>query len=73
MTDLDRSFSQLQSFNASELSDLEASQDIWIENAKKELKCDDQYNLTAELFLRLTKPVLSRWLGEARDIMCRQR
>ncbi len=73
MTDLDSSFSQLQSFNASELYDLEATQETWIENAKKELKCDDQEKLTAELFSRLTKPVLSRWLAEARDIMCRQR
>ncbi len=73
MVDLDSSFHQLTSFNASELSDLEVTQETWIENAKKELKCDDPELLTAELFLRLTKPVLSRWLGEARDIMCRQR
>ena len=73
MTNLDSSFSQLQSFNANELSDLEATQEVWIETAMKELKCEDQENLTAELFMRLTKPVLSRWMGEARDIMCRQR
>ncbi len=71
--DLDTSFRQLQSFDASELDDVEACQIRWLEDAMKRLKCDNQDKLSAELFSGLTKPVLSRWIADARDIMCRQR
>ena len=72
MGDLDTSFMQLQSFDVDELDDLEATQSKWIEEAKAKLKCDED-NLKAHLFSGLTKPVLCRWLEEARSIMCRQR
>ena len=71
--DLDTSFKQLQSFDVDELDEVEAAQRQWIEEAKKELKCTEEDNLTADLFNKLNKPVLCRWLEEARDTMCRQR
>lgn len=37
------------------------------------LKVDDEDLLTAEKFMGPTKPVLSNWLAEARDVMVRQR
>ena len=71
--DLDNSFHRLQSFDASDLDDVEACQIRWIEEAKKKLKCKEEDNLDSDLFMTLTKPVLSRWIADAREIMCRQR
>lgn len=73
LMDLDTSFRQLQTFDVDELDSVEAAQRQWIDEAKMELKCTEEDNLTADLFARPNKPVLCRWLGEARDIMCRQR
>jgi len=44
----------------------------WIDEAKRELKCEDEDDLTADIFARPNKSVMSRWLEGARDIMCRQ-
>ncbi len=71
--DLDTSFRQLQIFDVDELDDIDAVQSQWIEKVKKELKCEEEDNLSKELFSRPNKSVLSQWLAEAREVMCRQR
>ena len=71
--DLDTSFRQLQTFDVDELDDIDAAQSNWIEKVKQELKCNEEDNLSKELFARPNKSVLSQWLAESREIMCRQR
>ena len=54
------------------LKDVTECQKKWIAEAKQKLKCVDEEDLTADLFVQPTKSVLSTWLEGARDIMCRQ-
>ncbi len=74
MSDLDTSYSELLDFEdfVPELKEVSECQHKWIDEAKRELKCADEDDLTADLFARPNKSVLSRWLEGARDIMCRQ-
>jgi hypothetical protein len=73
--DLDTSFRKLQSFqDLDDLDAVEGCQERWIAEAKKKLNCEEEDNLSAELFNKhLTKAVLTHWIADARDIMCRQR
>jgi hypothetical protein len=70
--DLDTSFRQLQSIDCADLDDVEACKSQWIYEAMQKLKCVDQDHLSAKLFNGQTKEVLTRWIADARDIMCRQ-
>ena len=73
MGDLNRSFSRLQSFDLDGLDDVVGSLANWLDDKKKTLKTEHEHHLTAEKFGGPNKPVLARWLAEARDIMCKQR
>ena len=74
MTEYNTSFVELLSFEdfVPELEEVSEGQRKWIDEAKRELKCEDEDDLTADLFARPNKSVMSRWLEGARDIMCRQ-
>ena len=71
--DLNRSFNRLQSLDIDDLEDVQACQESWIDKVKKKLNCEEEDHLTAEKFSGPTKAVSSRWLAEAREIICRQR
>lgn len=73
MGDLNKSLSRLQMLDLDGLEDVEACQGRWLKEVMKTLKVEDEDQMTSENFGRPTKPVLARWLAEARDIMCRQR
>ena len=73
MGDLDKSFNRLQMLDLDGLDDVEACQGRWLQGVRNTLKVEDDDQLTSEKFGGPTKPVLARWLAEARDIMCRQR
>jgi len=74
MAELNMSFVELLGFEdfVPELEEVSEGQRKWIDEAKRELKCEDEDDLTADLFARPNKSVMSRWLEGARDIMCRQ-
>ena len=74
MGELDTSYVELLGFEdfVPELEEVTACQRKWMEVAKRELKCTDEDDLTAELFARPNKSVMCHWLEGARDIMCRQ-
>lgn len=72
MADLNRSFNRLQMLDIDDLDDVQACQERWIDEVKKKLNCEED-DLTAEKFSGPTKVVSSRWLAEAREIICRQR
>ncbi len=57
MLDLDKSYSELQAFEdfVPELEEVSECQKNWIDVAKRELKCADEDDLTADLFVRPNK------------------
>ena len=69
---LNQSFQRLQCFDYEEKEGVEGSVARWFSAVMKSLKCINLDELTADKFMGPNKPVLSRWLAEARDLMSRQ-
>ena len=72
MADNSRSLARLRLLNLEDLGDVEDCRARWCEVVKSKLNVVDDEQLTAKAFMGPTKPVLSCWLEEARDIMDRQ-
>ena len=70
---MNQSYHRLQCYDIAEQEDVEGSVSRWFDEVKKRLNCENEYDLTAEKFNVPNKPVLTRWLVEARDLMSRQR